>query len=43
MNYQLSQLIMMQKVTAIVDGKEHVESYDKLIWATGSQPILASD
>ena len=29
-----------KKVTAIVDGKEHVESYDKLILATGSQPIL---
>ena len=28
-----------KKVTAIVDGKEHVESYDKLILATGSQPI----
>ncbi|HEK9643242.1 TPA: FAD-dependent oxidoreductase, partial [Streptococcus equi subsp. equi] len=27
-------------VTALVDGKEHVESYDKLIFATGSQPIL---
>ena len=27
-------------VTALVDGKEHVESYDKLILATGSQPIL---
>ena len=25
-------------VTALVDGKEHVESYDKLILATGSQP-----
>lgn len=29
-----------KKVTALVDGKEHVESYDKLILATGSQPIL---
>ncbi|WP_066916192.1 H2O-forming NADH oxidase [Streptococcus sp. DD12] len=27
-------------VTALVDGKEHHESYDKLILATGSQPIL---
>lgn len=27
-------------VTALVNGKEHVESYDKLILATGSQPIL---
>ncbi|MBP2623243.1 H2O-forming NADH oxidase [Streptococcus oricebi] len=27
-------------VTALVDGKEHVESYDKLVLATGSQPIL---
>lgn len=27
-------------VTALVDGKEHVESYEKLIFATGSQPIL---
>ena len=27
-------------VTALVDGKEHVESYEKLILATGSTPIL---
>ena len=27
-------------VTALVDGQEHTESYDKLILATGSQPIL---
>ncbi|WP_422803362.1 H2O-forming NADH oxidase [Streptococcus sp. FT1-106] len=27
-------------VTALVDGKEHVEAYDKLIFATGSQPVL---
>ncbi|WP_373808328.1 H2O-forming NADH oxidase [Streptococcus ferus] len=27
-------------VTALVDGQEHIESYDKLILATGSQPIL---
>ena len=27
-------------VVFLVDGKEHVESYDKLILATGSQPIL---
>ncbi|MBY5035530.1 FAD-dependent oxidoreductase [Streptococcus gallolyticus] len=27
-------------VTALVDGQEHVETYDKLILATGSQPIL---
>ena len=27
-------------VTALVDGKEHVESYDKVILATGSTPIL---
>lgn len=27
-------------VTALVDGKEHVETYDKLIFATGSQPVL---
>ncbi|MDO5079386.1 MAG: FAD/NAD(P)-binding oxidoreductase, partial [Streptococcus minor] len=27
-------------VTALVDGEEHVESYEKLIFATGSQPIL---
>lgn len=27
-------------VTALVDGKEHHESYDKLILATGSQPII---
>ncbi|HEP7260342.1 TPA: FAD-dependent oxidoreductase [Streptococcus pyogenes] len=27
-------------VTALVDGKNHVETYDKLIFATGSQPIL---
>lgn len=29
-----------KEVTALVDGKEHVESYDKLILATGSQPII---
>lgn len=29
-----------KEVTALVNGKEHVESYDKLIFATGSQPIL---
>lgn len=27
-------------VTALVDGKEYVETYDKLIFATGSQPVL---
>ncbi|MBF0779910.1 MULTISPECIES: H2O-forming NADH oxidase [unclassified Granulicatella] len=27
-------------VTAIVDGQKHVESFDKLILATGSQPII---
>ncbi|KHD46655.1 H2O-forming NADH oxidase [Streptococcus hongkongensis] len=27
-------------VTALVDGKEHHETYDKLILATGSQPII---
>ncbi|MGT2751400.1 H2O-forming NADH oxidase [Streptococcus orisasini] len=27
-------------VTALVNGQEHVESYDKLILATGSTPIL---
>ncbi|WP_165212782.1 H2O-forming NADH oxidase [Streptococcus tangpeifui] len=27
-------------VTALVDGQEHQESFDKLILATGSQPIL---
>lgn len=27
-------------VTALVDGKEHIETYDKLIFATGSQPVL---
>lgn len=27
-------------VTALVDGQEHQESYDKLILATGSQPII---
>ncbi|MDS8724927.1 FAD-dependent oxidoreductase, partial [Streptococcus pneumoniae] len=27
-------------VTAEVDGKEHKESYEKLIFATGSTPIL---
>ena len=27
-------------VTAEVEGKEHKESYDKLIFATGSTPIL---
>ena len=29
-------------VTAEVEGKEHKESYDKLIFATGSTPILPS-
>lgn len=29
-----------KEVTAIVNGQKHVESYDKLILATGSQPIL---
>ncbi|MGT2887361.1 FAD-dependent oxidoreductase [Streptococcus didelphis] len=29
-----------KEVTALVEGKEHVESYDKLILATGSQPII---
>ncbi|WP_307976986.1 H2O-forming NADH oxidase [uncultured Streptococcus sp.] len=29
-----------KEVTALVDGKEHVESYEKLILATGSQPIV---
>ena len=29
-----------KEVTALVDGKEHVESYEKLIFATGSQPII---
>ncbi|TCD46766.1 NADH oxidase [Streptococcus sp. X16XC17] len=29
-----------KEVTALVDGKEHVESYDKLVLATGSQPIV---
>lgn len=29
-----------KEVTAIVNGEKHVESYDKLILATGSQPIL---
>lgn len=27
-------------ITALVDGKEHVEIYEKLIFATGSQPIV---
>jgi len=27
-------------ITAIVDGKEHIETYEKLIFATGSQPIV---
>lgn len=29
-----------KEVTALVNGQVHVESYDKLIFATGSQPIL---
>ncbi|MGT2929749.1 H2O-forming NADH oxidase [Streptococcus dentasini] len=29
-----------KEVTALVNGNNHVESYDKLILATGSQPIL---
>ncbi len=27
-------------VTALVNGQEHVESFEKLLFATGSQPIL---
>ena len=27
-------------MTALVDGKPHLESYDKLIFATGSRPII---
>ncbi|MBZ2155239.1 H2O-forming NADH oxidase [Streptococcus anginosus] len=29
-----------KEVTAFVNGQEHLESYDKLIFATGSQPII---
>lgn len=29
-----------KEVTALVDGQKHVESYEKLIFATGSQPII---
>ncbi|WP_159583839.1 H2O-forming NADH oxidase [Streptococcus halichoeri] len=29
-----------KEVLALVEGKEHVENYDKLILATGSQPII---
>lgn len=29
-----------KEITALVDGQKHVESYDKLILATGSQPII---
>ncbi|BBD42386.1 H2O-forming NADH oxidase [Streptococcus anginosus] len=29
-----------KEVIALVNGQEHVESYDKLIFATGSQPII---
>ena len=29
-----------KEVTALVDGKEHIESYEKLIFATGSTPII---
>ncbi|WP_347099504.1 NAD(P)/FAD-dependent oxidoreductase, partial [Streptococcus mutans] len=29
-----------KRVTALVNGQEHVESYEKLILATGSTPIL---
>lgn len=29
-----------KEVTALVDGEKHVETYDKLIFATGSQPIV---
>ena len=29
-----------KEVTALVNGQEHLESYDKLIFATGSQPII---
>lgn len=29
-----------KEVHALVEGKEHVETYEKLIFATGSQPII---
>lgn len=29
-----------KEVTALVNGQEHLKSYDKLIFATGSQPII---
>ncbi|PMR93110.1 NADH oxidase [Streptococcus intermedius] len=29
-----------KEVTALVNGQKHVESYEKLIFATGSQPII---
>lgn len=29
-----------KEVTAFVDGAKHVETYDKLIFATGSQPVI---
>ena len=29
-----------KEVIALVNGQEHLESYDKLIFATGSQPII---
>ncbi|MGT2778897.1 H2O-forming NADH oxidase [Streptococcus intermedius] len=29
-----------KEVTALVNGQKHIESYEKLIFATGSQPII---
>ena len=29
-----------KEITALVDGQKHFETYDKLIFATGSQPII---
>ncbi|SDO59902.1 NADPH-dependent 2,4-dienoyl-CoA reductase, sulfur reductase [Streptococcus equinus] len=41
MNSPVGSIDFDQKtVTAQVEGKVHVESYDKLIFATGSQPII---
>ncbi|MBJ7540939.1 MULTISPECIES: H2O-forming NADH oxidase [Streptococcus] len=41
MNSPVESIDYEQKtVTALVDGKPHLETYEKLIFATGSQPII---
>lgn len=41
MNFPVEKIDFDKKeVYAVVDGKPHIESYDKLILATGSEPII---